>query len=207
MFKRVLIANRGEIAVRVARAASALGVESIAVYPQADALSLHLRAATEARALAQTNDPVRAYLDGSGLIAIAKESGCDCVHPGYGFLAENARFAQACADAGLVFIGPDAETIAVGDSETDLPMFRVANRCFAPAQIGCALQARLLGCQISRHSYQRGFLEIARRLAHPDGRQCEHCSDLRQRWPRDSLFLNILEAADRLRWRTLLKGP
>lgn len=104
-------------------------------------------------------------------------------------------------------LGPDAETIAVGDSETDLPMFRVANRCFAPAQIGCALQARLLGCQISRHSYQRGFLEIARRLAHPDGRQCEHCSDLRQRWPRDSLFLNILEAADRLRWRTLLKGP
>jgi acetyl/propionyl-CoA carboxylase alpha subunit/acetyl-CoA carboxylase carboxyltransferase component len=118
LFKRVLIANRGEIAVRVARAASALGIESVAVYPQADAQSLHVRAATEARALAETNDPLRAYLDGKGLIDISKESGCDCVHPGYGFLAENARFAQACGDAGLTFIGPRPDTLALFGDKT-----------------------------------------------------------------------------------------
>lgn len=103
-------------------------------------------------------------------------------------------------------LGPDAETIAVGDSETDLPMFRVAKRCFAPAQIDCALQARLLGCQIARHSYQRGFLDVARLIVHPDGRQCDRCSDLRNRWPRDNLFLEILEAADRTPWTTLMRA-
>jgi acetyl/propionyl-CoA carboxylase alpha subunit/acetyl-CoA carboxylase carboxyltransferase component len=118
LFNRVLIANRGEIAVRVARAAAALGVESVAVYPPADALSLHTRAATVARALPPSNDPLRAYLDGQGLIEIAKESGCDCVHPGYGFLAENARFAQACGDAGLTFVGPRPDTLALFGDKT-----------------------------------------------------------------------------------------
>ncbi|MFI4976528.1 MAG: carboxyl transferase domain-containing protein [Caulobacterales bacterium] len=120
MFNRVLIANRGEIAIRVARAASALGVEQVSVFAPADALSLHTRATTQSRALgaAAAGDPVRAYLDIEALIAAAKETGCDCVHPGYGFLSENAAFAQRCADAGLVFIGPRPETLALFGDKT-----------------------------------------------------------------------------------------
>src|ERR1700731_550638 len=74
-------------------------------------------------------------------------------------------------------LGADAETIAVGDQEPDLAMFRVATRSFAPANIGCARQARLLGCQIVRHSFQRGLLEIACMLTHPRGQRCERCAE------------------------------
>ena len=98
MFKRVLIANRGEIAIRIARAASALGVDSVAVHAPADALSLHAKLATSAREIGAgiTSDPVRAYLDVEAIIGAAKDSGSDCVHPGYGFLSENANFAERC---------------------------------------------------------------------------------------------------------------
>jgi acetyl/propionyl-CoA carboxylase alpha subunit/acetyl-CoA carboxylase carboxyltransferase component len=111
VFKRVLIANRGEIAIRIARAADALGVESVSVHAGADALGLHTRVSTATRAL--PGDAVKAYLDIAALIDAARATGCDCVHPGYGFLSENAAFAQACADAGLVFIGPRPETLAL----------------------------------------------------------------------------------------------
>jgi len=115
MFKRVLISNRGEIAIRVARAASALGIESVGVYAPVDALSLHTRFTTESceiGARAATNgDPVRAYLDAATLVQTAKASGCDCVHPGYGFLAENAAFAAMCAAEGIAFIGPSPAMI------------------------------------------------------------------------------------------------
>ena len=122
MFKRVLIANRGEIAIRVARAASALGVESVSVYAPADALSLHTRVTTESRVLGlsalPSSDPVRAYLDVDGLIEAAKATHCDCVHPGYGFLSENAGFAKRCLEEGLTFIGPRAETLALFGDKT-----------------------------------------------------------------------------------------
>jgi acetyl/propionyl-CoA carboxylase alpha subunit/acetyl-CoA carboxylase carboxyltransferase component len=112
VFKRVLIANRGEIAIRIARAAAGLGVESVSVFAPADALGLHTRASTETRAIgAAGGDAVSAYLDIDALIAVATQSGCDCVHPGYGFLSENAAFARACAAAGLAFIGPRPETL------------------------------------------------------------------------------------------------
>jgi len=122
LFKRVLIANRGEIAIRVARAASALGVESVSVYAPADALSLHTRVTTESRAIGtsqgSSSDPVRAYLDIEGLIGTAKVSRCDSVHPGYGFLSENASFAKRCLDEGLTFIGPRPETLALFGDKT-----------------------------------------------------------------------------------------
>jgi acetyl/propionyl-CoA carboxylase alpha subunit/acetyl-CoA carboxylase carboxyltransferase component len=111
MFRRVLIANRGEIAVRIAKAASALGIESVGVYAAVDAQSLHTRFTTDARELG--GDPVRAYLDVDGLVAVAVETGCDCVHPGYGFLSENARFAERCLAAGLAFIGPSPDTLSL----------------------------------------------------------------------------------------------
>src|SRR5262245_8918147 len=130
MFKRVLIANRGEIAIRIARAAASLGVESVAVHAPADSLSLHARVTTRARELSTpcaSTDPVRAYLDIDAIIAAAKESGCDCVHPGYGFLSENANFAQRCQSEGLRFVGPLPATLALfGD--------KVEARAFAQSQ-------------------------------------------------------------------------
>jgi acetyl/propionyl-CoA carboxylase alpha subunit/acetyl-CoA carboxylase carboxyltransferase component len=122
LFKRVLIANRGEIAIRIARAASGLGVESVSVYAPADSLSLHTRVTTASRALdtSKTNskDPVRAYLDVEALIGAARASGADCVHPGYGFLSENTGFAQRCAEEGITFIGPRPETLALFGDKT-----------------------------------------------------------------------------------------
>jgi acetyl/propionyl-CoA carboxylase alpha subunit/acetyl-CoA carboxylase carboxyltransferase component len=122
LFKRVLIANRGEIAIRVARAASALGVESVSVYAPADALSLHTRVTTESRALrtsqVPSSDPVRAYLDIEALIEAAKASRCDSVHPGYGFLSENAGFAKRCLEKGIAFIGPRPETLTLFGDKT-----------------------------------------------------------------------------------------
>ena len=112
MFKRVLIANRGEIAIRIARAAAALGVETVSVHAAADARSLHTAVTTETRLITgPPADPVRAYLDIEAVIGAAVASGCDCVHPGYGFLSENAAFARRCAEAGLVFIGPPPEAL------------------------------------------------------------------------------------------------
>lgn len=113
--KRVLISNRGEIAIRVARAATSLGMESVAVWTPADALALHPRIATEAVAIGldAPNDPVGAHLDADALVGVAKANGCDCVHPGYGFLSENAGFAERCASAGLAFVGPSPATLAL----------------------------------------------------------------------------------------------
>ena len=112
MFKRVLIANRGEIAIRIARAAAGLGVESVSIFAPADALSLHTRATTQSRQIGEAGgDPVKPYLDIEAIIAVAKETGCDCVHPGYGFLAENGAFARRCLAEGLAFIGPRPETL------------------------------------------------------------------------------------------------
>ncbi len=105
----LLIANRGEVAIRIARAAADLGIRTVAVYSDDDARSLHVRRADEARALRGRGVP--AYLDIDVLIAAAQDAGCDAVHPGYGFLSESTTFARACADAGLTFVGPRPETL------------------------------------------------------------------------------------------------
>ncbi|HEX5776604.1 MAG TPA: carboxyl transferase domain-containing protein [Caulobacteraceae bacterium] len=113
-FKRVLIANRGEIAIRIARAAAEMGLNTVAVFAEDDDRSLHVKAADQAVALKGAGP--KAYLDIEGVISAALTSGCDAVHPGYGFLSENASFAKACAAAGIAFIGPAPEVLeAFGD--------------------------------------------------------------------------------------------
>jgi 3-methylcrotonyl-CoA carboxylase alpha subunit len=108
--RRVLIANRGEIATRIARACREAGLESVAVYSDADQTSPHARAADIALPIGGTT-PAQSYLSIPTMIEAARQSGCDAVHPGYGFLSENAAFAQACGDAGLVFVGPPPAVI------------------------------------------------------------------------------------------------
>src|SRR5262245_54949867 len=111
MLKRVLIANRGEIAVRIVRACREMGIESVAVYSDADANAVHTRAAHRAVPIGPPSAGAT-YLAIPKIVDAARSAGADAVHPGYGFLSENAAFARACADAGLVFVGPPADVIA-----------------------------------------------------------------------------------------------
>jgi acetyl-CoA carboxylase biotin carboxylase subunit len=115
LFRRILVANRGEIALRVIRTAQEMGIETVAVFSDADRTALHVRRATRAVHLGQSK-PSESYLDIGKVVAAAKQTGCDALHPGYGFLSENEDAAQACIDAGIEFLGPPPNAIAaMGD--------------------------------------------------------------------------------------------
>ena len=126
-FKKLLIANRGEIAIRIARAAADAGIATVAIHPADDALSLHVRVADEAVEIAGRG--ARAYLDIEAVVKAAKSAGCHAIHPGYGFLSENAAFAKACADTGIVFVGPKPAALELFDHAlapvADLPVLEV----------------------------------------------------------------------------------
>src|SRR4029450_453187 len=104
MLRKLLIANRGEIAIRIAQAAAELGIATAGIHSEDDTTSLHIRRVDEA--VGRKGKGAAAYLDIAGVIAAARKAGCDSVHPGYGFLSENADFAEACAEAKLTFVGP-----------------------------------------------------------------------------------------------------
>ncbi len=117
--KKLLIANRGEIAVRISRAATELNIKTVAIFTYEDRYSLHRYKADEAYQIGEDNDPLKPYLDIDAIIAVAKECGADAVHPGYGFLSENAVFARRCGEAGIIFVGPSPDAMAaLGDKVT-----------------------------------------------------------------------------------------
>ena len=116
--QKLLAANRSEIAIRIFRAANELGLRTVAIYSQEDRLALHRFKADEAYQIGAGKGPVEAYLDTSGIIALAKEKGVDAIHPGYGFLSENPALARACEKAGLIFIGPSPELLELLGDKT-----------------------------------------------------------------------------------------
>lgn len=109
MLRKILIANRGEIAVRIIRACAEMGIRSVAIYTEADRFALHVKKADESYCIG--SEPVAGYLNVYNLVNLAVSTNCDAIHPGYGFLSENAQFARACKERGIVFIGPDADVI------------------------------------------------------------------------------------------------
>ncbi len=118
-FSRLLVANRSEIAIRVFRAATELGISTIAVYAEEDKLSLHRFKADEAYQIGKGKGPVEAYLSIDEILRVAKEVKADAIHPGYGLLSESPEFAEACAAAGIIFIGPSPRTLRTLGNKVD----------------------------------------------------------------------------------------
>src|ERR671910_2258947 len=135
MLKKVLVANRGEIAIRAFRAATELGIRTVAVYTPDDRDSLHRQQADEAYEIGEVGHPVRAYLEVETLVRMALDIGDDAVYPGYGFLSESAELARACEEAGLTFVGPSSQVLSLtgdklearrGAAEVGIPVSRAS---------------------------------------------------------------------------------
>src|SRR3569833_4766390 len=117
--KKILVANRSEIAIRVFRAANELNIKTVACYAEEDKLSLHRFKSDEAYLIGKGKGPVEAYLSIDEIIRVAKEAKADAIHPGYGLLSENPEFAEACAAAGIIFIGPTPKTLRMLGNKVD----------------------------------------------------------------------------------------
>ncbi len=166
MFSSVLIANRGEIAVRIARTAARLGMRTIAVYSEADAGSLHPRVCDEA-VLVGLAPPSESYLAIDKLIDAARRTGAQCVHPGYGFLSENAQFADACAKAGVVFVGPPPAAIrAMALKDHAKSLMERAGVPVVPGYHGGQQTAAFL----KRKAYEIGYPVLIKAVAGGGGR-------------------------------------
>ncbi|MCA3446699.1 MAG: acetyl-CoA carboxylase biotin carboxylase subunit [Rhodobacter sp.] len=174
MLKKLLVANRGEIAVRVIRAARDLGIATVAVYSDADRESLHVQIADQA---VHIGPPAarKSYLNIANILKAATDSGCDSVHPGYGFLAENAGFADACAEAGLVFVGPSGDAIrTMGDKVAARSAAHAAGVPVVPGSIG-----RVADIDAARHILiDTGFPVMIKAAAGGGGRGIRIANDL-----------------------------
>jgi acetyl/propionyl-CoA carboxylase alpha subunit/acetyl-CoA carboxylase carboxyltransferase component len=182
-FHRLLIANRGEIAIRIARAAGETGLATVAIHPSDDALSLHVRAADECYEIPGRG--ARAYLDIEAMIAAAKAMGCDALHPGYGFLSENALLARRCAEEGIVFVGPSAEALDLfgdkGEAKT------LARRVGVPVIEGTSGPATLERAKAFFASLGAGGAVMIKAVAGGGGRGMrvvEHASKLEEAYAR-----------------------
>ena len=153
MFEKILIANRGEIACRVARTAKRLGVRTVAVYSEADANALHVASCDEAYLIGPAH-PRESYLRADRMVEAAKRSGAQAIHPGYGFLSENAQFAKACGEAGVVFIGPPVRAIeAMGSKSAAKALMEKAGVPLVPGYHGAAQDAATLKKEADRIGY------------------------------------------------------
>ena len=133
-FQKLLVANRSEIAIRVFRSAHELGIRTVAIYSHEDRFALHRFKADEAYRVGKPGEPIRAYLDIPGIVNIARDVGVDAIHPGYGFLSENAQFARACTEAGITFVGPRPEILEqLGDK---VAARRIAQQAKVPVLSG-----------------------------------------------------------------------
>lgn len=172
MFKRILIANRGECAIRVIRACNELGIESVAVYSEPDSHALHVKKADKAILIGP--DPVKSYLNIHRIVDIALKAKCDAIHPGYGFLSENPDFAQAIIDAGITYIGPSPEAIANMGSKTN------ARTAMLAASVPCipGTEASLVSAEEALATAQNmGYPVMLKAAAGGGGRGIRRCDN------------------------------
>src|SRR5262249_50628346 len=141
-FRKLLVANRGEMAIRVFRTSHELGIRTVAIYSHEDRYALHRFKAEEEYLIGRQGEPLRAYLDIDGIVALARRHEVDAIHPGYGFLSENPDFARACREAGITFVGPSVEMLEqLGDKTAAREIARVAD---VPILAGTARAVRHL---------------------------------------------------------------
>ena len=182
MIKKILIANRGEIAVRIVRACAEMGIRSVAVYSDADRHALHVKRADESYSLGQ--DPLAGYLSPQRLVSLAVETGCDALHPGYGFLSENAHFSELCEQHGIKFIGPSAEVIRRMGDKTE------ARRSMIAAGVPCTpgTEGNLADlAEAIREAARIGYPVMLKATSDGGGRGIRRCNsqeELEQAYPR-----------------------
>ena len=182
MLKKVLIANRGEIAVRIIRACAEMGVRSVAIYTEPDRYSLHVKRADQSFLLGE--DPLAGYLDPLRIVKLAVETGCDAIHPGYGFLSENSEFARLCEKNNIIFIGPKSSVIAaMGDKTAARDSMRKAGVPITPGSNGNLAdlnEALALADKI-------GYPIMIKATSGGGGRgirRCDNAVELQQQYPR-----------------------
>ncbi|MFR5582944.1 MAG: biotin carboxylase N-terminal domain-containing protein [[Clostridium] scindens] len=211
MFRKILIANRGEIAVRIIRACREMGIRTVAVYSQADEASMHTRLADEAVCIGPAA-PLKSYLDMSQILAAAIATKAEAIHPGFGFLSENAEFAKRCEEYGIAFIGPSGHLIEkMGNKSeakrtmkeagvpvvpgTELPVYEEAEAIEKAREIGYPVMIKA-----SSGGGGKGM-----RLAHSWGRVCLRCAAFHT-WPAKNLIVRIWRSHQRT-WNAVSESP
>jgi pyruvate carboxylase subunit A len=182
MLKKILIANRGEIALRIVRACAEMKIRSVAIYTEPDRYALHVKRADEAHCVGE--DPLAGYLDARRMVNLAVETGCDAIHPGYGFLSENSEFARICANRGITFIGPSADVIAkMGDKTAARASMVAAGVPVTPGSDGNLADLD----EALRVADQIGYPVMLKATSGGGGRgirRCDSAADLKAQYPR-----------------------